>query len=137
MTYAAHHFDMPDTLADMRERRSHYLAMAAAADWNNEPSIACMWEDMARQEESNIALREDAERRFAASRVPVHVFGEEIPDQREGTGGLLRTLISIMAAVALVAWLVAGAADSGPHCPGADPAWLGVCADAPKLEGAL
>lgn len=137
MTYATHHFARPDTLADMRKRRSHYLAMAAAADWNNEPAIACMWDDLARQEEAAIALREDAERRFAASRVPVHVFGEEIPDQREGAGAILWMLTGVMATVALVAWLVSGAADSGPNCPGADPAWLGACADAPKLGGAL
>ena len=135
MTYAAHHFARPDTLADMQERRSHYLAMAAAADFNNEPAIACMWEDMARQEERNIALREDAERRFAWSRVPVHAVGDETPD--EGAGAILWMLTGIMATVALVAWLVAGAADSGPGCPGADPAWLGACTDAPKLEGAL
>lgn len=138
MTYAIRTdaWTQRDTLADMRNRRSHYLAMADAADWNNEPAIACMWDDMARQEEAAIALREDAERRFAA-KMPVHAVGDEIPAKTEGRGCLMWNLIAAFCSVALVAWLVAGAADSGPHCPGADPAWLGACADAPKLEGAL
>lgn len=111
MTYAAHHFARPDTLADMRNRRSHYLAMAAAADWNNEPAIACMWEDMARHEEAAIALREDAERRFAWSRIPVHAVGDEIPDQREGTGaaaylfGAVGIFAGITMGIPAVCWL--------------------------------
>lgn len=97
MTYAAHHFARPaDTMADMRALRLAYLAAADDADFNNEPGVAVMWEDMAKKEEINIALREDAERRFAASRVPVHVFGEEIPDQREGTGAAAYTFGAVL-----------------------------------------
>lgn len=94
---------LPDSLDTMKSRRSAYEAQADAADWNNEPAVACMWEDMARQEERDIALREDAERRFAA-RVPVHVFGEPIPDQREGTGAAAYTF----GAVLIVAFIFMG-----------------------------
>lgn len=107
MTYAAHHFARPDTLADMQERRSHYLSLAAAADFNNEPSIACMWEDMARQEESNIALREDAERRFAWSRIPVHAIGDQ--DTGPRGWGMAFGIVAIVAAITMgipaVCWL--------------------------------
>ena len=100
MTCAAHRFARPaDTLA-----RRHFLALAAEADFNNEPGFAAMWQKLADDEDRNIALREDAERRFAASRVPVHVFGEPIPDQREGTGAAAYTF----GAVLIVAFIFMG-----------------------------
>lgn len=46
---------------------------------------------------------------------------------------------SFLAAVCWSAWayspLLAEVLATGPNCPGADPAWLGWCSDAPRLEG--
>lgn len=112
MTYAAHRFDRPaDTLADMHERHARYLRMADAFRINDDDANARLYEKEAAAEAERIALREDAERRFAASRVPVHVFGEEIPDQREGTGAAAYTFgaVLIMAGITMgipaVCWL--------------------------------
>ncbi len=98
---------LPDSLDTMKSLRSAYEAQADAADWNNEPAVACMWEDMARQEERDIALREDAERRFAASRIPVHAIGDQ--DTGPRGWGMAFGIVAIVAAITMgipaVCWL--------------------------------
>lgn len=39
------------------------------------------------------------------------------------------------AALALAVWLILASsyAETGPGCPGADPAWIGFCSDAPEV----
>lgn len=139
MTYAAHDFDVPaETLADMQARHARYLRMADAFALNNDPANARIYEDEAAAEAARIGvrMREHAAARIDHDRhdIPVLLLPEA---ETDGTGAIVWMLIGIMAVVALVAWLVAGAADSGPFCPGADPAWLGLCEDAPRIGGAL
>lgn len=103
MTYAAHHFARPDTL----DRRSQHLDMSDAFRFDNDDACARLYED----EAARIALREDAERRFAWSRIPVHAVGDEIPDQREGTGaaaylfGAVGIFAGITMGIPAVCWL--------------------------------
>lgn len=101
----------PDTLADMQDRHARYLRMADAFHRDGDDAHARLYEDEAVAEAERIALREDAERRFAASRVPVHVFGEEIPAQTEGTGaaaytfGAVLIVAGITMGIPAVCWL--------------------------------
>ena len=62
MTYAVNINELTiwpvDTLADMQARKRRFEDMATAADINNEPGIAAMYQAAADREERNIALHE-------------------------------------------------------------------------------
>ena len=52
------------------------------------------------------------------------------------TAALAALLIGALVWCALaMAPALLDALDSGPYCPGSDPAWLGWCSDAPMMEG--
>ena len=71
MTYAAHNFGWrrPETLADMQANRRRYLDHAAEADRNGEPGIALMWERMADDEDTRMAMHLSEVAHHAAARI--------------------------------------------------------------------
>lgn len=139
MTAALRHpiWDATDALADMQSRRRVYLRHAAAADWNNEPGVAAMWQREADQLDDQIAAHLHGVAIFEANKLDHDRHDVPDDEQRLSLRDALGMAACALLSIALIAWMVTAAADTGPHCPGADPAWMGWCSEAPQIGGAL